>query len=272
MIDESEDQDMGFSDDILMAYANGGLDQATRSNIETAMGRDAALAQRVATYQAKAQAQAQSLGQSQSPAQAQARPQRMAAPRRGATVVQLAAVRATRAASQQAARKARKVQHWSWLEWSAVLMALALGAAAGKFLLTDWQPEAQAPASVAWRDGALLAQGRLALALDQAPGGAGGVYGGTVRIAASFAAADGSYCRGFLASSGGQDMAGLACKNGGAWKLQVWMQTPKPAQPGAARSGAELPAAVQALVEQRSGGRLLDAAAEHDAMQKGWQR
>lgn len=206
---------MGFSDDILMAYANGSLDQATRAEIDAAMARDAVLAQRVAACQALRQAQP-----------------RMAAPRRGATVVQLAAVRATRAATQQAARRARKVQSWSWLEWSAVIMALALGAAAGKFLLTDWQPEAQAPASVTWRDGALIAQGRLALALDQAPGGAAGVYGGTVRIVSSFVATDGSYCRGFTATSGGQEMAGVACKSGAAWKLPVWMQLPRPAQAG----------------------------------------
>lgn len=247
---------MGFSDDILMAYAGGSLDQATRAEIETAMARDAVLAQRVAAYQAQSQRLAQP---------------RMAAPRREATVVQLAAVRATRAASVQAARRARKVQSWSWMEWSAVLMALALGAVAGKFLLTDWQPEAQAPASVLWRDGALIAQGRLALALDQAPGGAS-VYGGTVRIASSFIANDGSYCRGFSATSGGQDMAGLACKRGGAWKLSVWMQSTKMAQSGDLKAGAELPAAVLAVMEQKSSGQLLDAAGEHDAMQKSWQR
>jgi hypothetical protein len=258
MIAGSEDRDMGFSDDILMAYAGGGLDPATRSAIEAAMERDAVLAQRVAAYQAQHQAQRQT--------------RRVATPRRGATVVQLAAVRATRAASQQAARKARKMQNWSWLEWSAVFVALALGVAAGKYLLTDWQPEAQAPASVTWRDGALIAQGRLALALDQAPGGAAGVYGGTVRIASSFVASDGSYCRGFAATSGGQDMAGLACKTGGAWKLPIWMQAPKGGAPGAARGTTELPAAVQAVMEQRSGGQMLDAAGEREAMQKGWLR
>ncbi len=249
---------MGFSDEILMAYAGGGLDQATRTAIESAMERDAVLAQRVAAYQALAQRQAQ--------------PRRAALPRRGATVVQLAAVRATRAASQQAARRARKVQQWSWLEWSALFAALALGAVAGKFLLTDWQPEAQAPASVGWRDGALVAQGRLALALDQAPAGAAGVYGGTVRIASSFVAGDGAYCRSFTATSGGQEMAGLACRHGGAWKLPIWMQVPRTGQAGAVKAGMELPAAVQAVMEQKSEGRMLDAAAEHDAMQKGWLR
>jgi hypothetical protein len=35
---------------------------------------------------------------------------------------------------------------------------------------------------------------------------------------------------------------------------------------------AELPAAVQAVVEQRSNGATLDAAAERDAMQNAWLR
>jgi hypothetical protein len=246
---------MSFSDDILMAYADGELDLATRRAVESAMERDALLAQRVARCQADAQAR-----------------RRLAGPRRrGATVVQLAAVRATRAATQQAARKARKAQRWSWLEWSALAVVLVVGVVAGKFGLADWQPDPQAPASVAWRDGALVAQGRLALALDQAPGGTAGVYGGSVRIGASFVSADGSYCRSFTASGSTQEMAGLACKNGGVWKLPMLLQNPR--QPGAARPPmAEPPAAVQAVVEQRSSGALLDAAAEQEAMQKGWLR
>ena len=251
---------MSFSDDILMAYADGQLDQATRRAVELAMQRDAALAQRVAQYQSARQ--------------------RMGGPRRGATVVQLAAVRATRAATQQAARKARKGWRWSWLEWGALALVLVLGVAAGKFWLADWQPDPQSQASVAWRDGALQAQGRLALALEQAPGGAAGVYGGSVRILSSFVAADGGYCRSFSATGSVQDMAGLACKSGGGWKLAVLMQQPRAAAqaqggaPGAAQrqAAAELPAAVQAVVEQRNSGILLDAAAEQDAMQKAWQR
>ncbi|CAN7527243.1 hypothetical protein LJR289_003632 [Pseudoduganella sp. LjRoot289] len=251
---------MSFSDDILMAYADGELDQATRRAVEQAMQRDAALAQRVAHYQSARQ--------------------RMAGPRRGATVVQLAAVRATRAATQQAARKARKGWRWSWMEWGVLAGVLMLGVAAGKFWLADWQPDPQAQASVAWRDGTLQAQGRLALALEQAPGGAAGVYGGSVRIVSSFVATDGSYCRSFSATGAVQDMAGLACKSGGGWKLPVLMQQPRPSnqaqggtQTGQLRQAAtELPAAVQAVVEQRSSGALLDAAAEQEAMRKAWQR
>lgn len=254
---------MSFSDDILMAYADGELDQATRQAVEAAVLRDAALAQRLAHFQAARR--------------------RMAGPRRGATVVQLAAVRATRAASQQAARKARKGWRWSWMEWGALAAVLAVGVVAGKFGLADWQPDPQAPPGVAWRDGALVAQGRLALALDQAPSGAGGVYGGSVRIVASFVAADGAYCRSFSANSahgsaagtgqgagqGNQELAGLACKGAAGWKLAVLVQSPaagdKPAR-------TELPAAVQAVAEQRSSGALLDAAAEQEAMQRGWLR
>jgi hypothetical protein len=82
---------------------------------------------------------------------------------------------------------------------------------------------------------------------------------------------DGSYCRSFTASGSTQEMAGLACKNGGGWKLPMLLQSPR--QPGAARPPMpEPPAAVQAVVEQRSSGALLDAAAEQEAMQKGWLR
>jgi len=243
---------MSFSDDILMAYADGELDVATRRAVEAAVLRDAALAQRLAHLQSARQ--------------------RLAGPRRGANVVQLAAVRATRAATQQAARKARKGWRWSWLEWGALAAVLALGVVVGKFGLAGWQPDPQAPPSVAWRDGALVAQGRLALALDQAPSGAGGVYGGSVRIAASFVAADGAYCRSFTAQGGGQgtqELAGLGCKSGAGWKLAVLVQNPAA---GTRQARAELPAAVQAVVEQRGSGALLDAAAEQEAMQRAWLR
>jgi hypothetical protein len=50
----------------------------------------------------------------------------------GANVVQLAAVRAQRLATQQAARKAAR-RHWGWLEWSALALVMVLGLAAGKF-------------------------------------------------------------------------------------------------------------------------------------------
>lgn len=248
---------MSFSDEILMAYADGQLGQATRRAVELAMQRDAALAQRVAHYQSARQ--------------------RMGGPRHGATVVQLAAVRATRAATQQAARKARRSWRWSWLEWGALVLVLILGVAAGKFLLADWQPDPQSQPSLAWRDGALQAQGRLALALEQAPGGVAGVYGGSVRILSSFVEAGGGYCRSFSATGNVQDMAGLACKSRGGWKVAVLVQQPRPANAaqgaGQLRQAAtELPAAVQAVVEQRNSGVLLDAAAEQEAMRKGWQR
>lgn len=195
---------MSFSDDILIAYANGELDQATRHAVEAAVLRDAALAQRLAHFQSTRQ--------------------RMAGPRRGANVVQLAAVRATRAATQQAARKARKRWRWSWLEWGVLAAVLGLGVVVGKFGLSAWQPDPQSQPSVAWRDGALLAQGRLGLALDQAPSGAGGVYGGSVRIAASFVALDGVYCRSFTTGGapGAQELAGLACKSGGCGNCRCW--------------------------------------------------
>ena len=41
-----------FSDEILMAYADGELDEATRRAVEEAMRKDAALARRVAQHKA----------------------------------------------------------------------------------------------------------------------------------------------------------------------------------------------------------------------------
>jgi hypothetical protein len=65
-----------------------------------------------------------------------------------------------------------------------------------------------------------------------------------------------------------QDLAGLACKAGQDWRVLLVVQNPRM---GGFRS-LELPAPVLQAVEQHISGDLLDPRAEHEAMQRGWQR
>ncbi|UTY56135.1 anti-sigma factor [Massilia sp. erpn] len=250
---------MSFSDDVLMAYADGELDQATRHAIEEAMQRDAGLAERVARFK---------LTHAGSSEAAQGRRRQ---PQHQAIVVQLAAVRARKEASQQAARRARHLWRWSWPVWTALLLTLALGMLAGRYGLMWLQTDAVSE-SVVSREGGLMAQGKLAAALEhQLMSNA--VAAGGVRIGLTFVSVDGLYCRSFIADGNVQDLAGLACKNGGEWRLPLLVQYVRPASPGASRQAAvEMPQVVQDAIDQRSGAQPLDERGERDAMRKGWKR
>ncbi len=268
---EGGDTIMTFSDETLMAYADGALDATTRHAVEAACARDATLARRVeqckmrrANFAGFAPGE-EALGQ-------------RVRPLRQATVVSLDVVRARREATQQAARKAGRERRWSWREWGALAGVLVLGVVAGKFGLSYLQEDDVRADLVASRDGTLVAQGRLATALEQQPSAARGAGPaaavGTIRIAMSFVSTDGAYCRSFASGSGSHQIDGLACKTGQEWRIPVLVQNPRPALAGNERAAIvdAMPSQVELSIEQRMSGEALDGRAEQAAMQKGWQR
>jgi anti-sigma factor RsiW len=267
---------MRFSDEVLMAYADGVLGAEMRQAVELAMQHDAALARRVAQYKTRRANAFAGFAPAEEPA-----PQRLRGVRQ-ATVINLGEVRARREASQLAARKAAQPKRWTWQVWGALCGVLLLGVAAGKFGL-DYlmQPDAGKAETLSSRDGSLTAQGRLAIALDQQLSSTQGgqlaaaalpasatAAASPVRIGASFVSNEGSYCRSFVSGGSVQDLAGLACKAGQDWRVLLVVQNPRM---GGFRS-LELPAPVLQAVEQHISGDLLDPRAEHEAMQRGWQR
>ncbi|MBJ7309680.1 anti-sigma factor family protein [Rugamonas sp. CCM 8940] len=268
---------MRFSDETLMAYADGGLDPATRQELEQAMGHDAGLARRVAHQRALRAALYAPLEGAARAEPAWPPPGRQ---RNGASVVQLASARASRAAQQGAARRAG-LHRWRWLEWSALglllVLSLGLGVMLGKSTLPDWRLPWSAGqpggAVLASADGVLTAQGLLATALDQQLGGAAPLAG-DVRVGLSFAARQGGYCRSFTLGGSNEDLSGLACRSGAQWRIPVLVQVMR-AQPqmGAYRMpGVNMPGALLEAIDQRIDGAMLDPHAELDALRKGWQR
>jgi hypothetical protein len=255
---------MSFSDETLMAYADGELDDATRLAIEAAMRGDSSIARRVARLRAARD----EVFADQEPSGARTRQ---------ANVVQLAAVRAQRLATQQAARKAVK-RHWGWLEWSALALVMVLGLAAGKFGLARWQPgwfgdPAPAPTEVASRNGTLVAQGKLDAALSQQMGGAAPSEG-NVRVGLSFLSNEGGYCRSFTLVGGNQDLVGIACRASEEWRIPALVQNarPQPAMGAYRMAGTEMPTAVLEAIDQRIVGGMLDTRAELEALRRNWQR
>jgi hypothetical protein len=236
---------MRFSDETLMAYADGELDPQERAAIEEAMRDDPAIANAVANHRAlRADVAAAFAGILDEPVPARLQPQ-VPAP-----VLSLDAARAERAVA-----KARRT--WSWPEWGALAAMLVVGVLAGKAL------PGGAPA-IAGNAGQVVAQGELASALDRQVGGQGG---GKVKVGVSFAARDGDYCRTFVMGTS----AGLACRAGGQWKIPVLSETAPEAGGGYRQAGSALPAAVLDAVDERIAGKPLDAAGEEAARARGWQ-
>ncbi|MFC0169286.1 hypothetical protein ACFFKC_14470 [Pseudoduganella danionis] len=265
------DRTTRFSDQILQAYADGVLDAATSRALESAMQHDSALALRVAQLRRKA------IGAASAEAGVKA----------GAKVVQLAGVRAERAA---AARKAGQ-RRWGGLEWSVLALVIAL--VLGLILLglygsrLGWWPSsaatsgtAPAPlasassgiAAVAAHDGSLLAQGSLLVALNQQPGGRT-TPDGEIRMGQSFMTQEGNYCRSFSLLGMQQDLTGLACREEGVWQVPLLVQNRRnvPALGSHRNATGDMPALLQEAIRQRKAGTALDAQAEELALQRRWQ-
>jgi hypothetical protein len=229
---------MTYSDDTLMAYADGELDPAERAAIEQAMRTDPAIAAAVERHRAlRADVAAAFAGILDEPVPARLHPP---AP---ANVVSLEAVR-------------EKRRRWSWPEWGALAATLVVGVLAGRMV------PGGAPA-IAGNGNQVVAQGELASALDRQ---VGGKTEGAVKVGVSFAARDGAYCRGFVMGSS----AGLACREGGQWRIPVLAEAEREAAGGYRQAGSALPPAVLDAIDARIAGKPLDAAGERAARARNW--
>jgi hypothetical protein len=251
--------------DDLMAYVDGELDAAARAGFEAELAADAGLRTAVARERALRATLAAAYDpvlDEPLPAALQAA---LSSPAASAEVVDLAAARAARPSAVTGRR-------WHWPEWGAMAACLALGIALGVEGLPFGPGGRAGPDTVARRaDGALVAQGALervlttSLAADApaVPGIAAGL---------SFNARDGRTCRSF-AIDGTTALAGLACRDGGAWQVRALMPgAGSAASTGGYRMAATaLPPALLQLVDTLRDGEVFDAAAERAARDRGWQ-
>lgn len=238
---------MRFSDETLIAFAAGALDEPTRRAVERAMRTDPALAAKVKQHMVMRdevfRAFARTLHES---------PPRLHTVATSAKVVHLDSVRAPRKEVAEAAPE----RVWSWREWGALGAALAAGVLAGALGLASVQDEIQL-ATVVGDGGMLTARGKLDTALSHQYANAARSAAG-IKIGVSFVGRDGQYCRVFGIGGAG----GLACRSGNEWKIPVLAE---------ASSGA-MPAAVVAAMDARAVGPALDARGEVAAVQRGWVR
>jgi len=248
---------MNFSDETLMAYADGELDAAQRGAVEQAMREDPRVAAAVERHRAlRAKVFGAYAGVLDEPVPERLRP---AAP--APSVVSLDAVREARRQATAGAKPA-DVRRPAWLQWGALAASLVVGVLAGSAWLGGGGEQAWVSADA---NGRLVAGAALASALsDQL---ASAQAQGPVRIGASFASKDGGYCRSFQL----EGSAGLACREGDSWRIPVFKE-------GAAadteyrQAASGMPAAVLEAIDERIEGAALDAAAERAARERGWKR
>jgi hypothetical protein len=244
---------MKYSDEILMAYADGELDEATRAEIDAAAAADPAVAAAIARHrQLRERLRAGFDRVLDEPV-----------PRRLVEALD-ASADAERAAGpaplpMRHAAPPAGVRRWSWPEWGALAATLVVGA----FLGFGLRP---APAPLMEREGGrLVAGGELArtlsgvLAQDAAPGA-------EIRPGLSFRGTGGEYCRTFAMG----ELAGLVCQDRGRWQIEMLATAPAVAMDGYRMAGVALPPAVLEAVEARLEGEPLDAAGEVEARERGW--
>jgi hypothetical protein len=246
---------MNYSDEILMAFADGELDEPQRSEVEAAVRTDPALASIVDGHRAlRRDVSAAFTGVLDEPL-----PARLQPPATG-KVLSFEAARSARA------RTTAPAPQRTWPRWAALAATVVVGVLAGGVWMDGGKGDSGNGAGAfvsADAGGRLTARGELAgalsrqLASEAAPGSA-------VRIGVSFATRDGGYCRSFSVGA----KAGLACRDGEAWRVPVL--TEKGATAGEYRQAASAPQAVLEAIDERIAGTTLDAAAERAARERGW--
>jgi hypothetical protein len=251
---------MSVSDETLMAYADGEVDEATRAIIEAAMRENPEVRRRIAEHRALREAMQGAF----SAVLDEPVPQRLIDAARGQTatparghVVDLAGAR--KAAAGQVPGRLRSWQPAAMA--ASVLVGVALG-------YVGWH--SAKPLVTTGSGGELVAGAGLAEALsnqlseDRSPGLA-------AITGLSFRAKSGDYCRTF-SLTGSHASFGLACHEGVGWKIKVLAQSP----PAASNSSNFRPAAsadppaVRAAIEESIDGEPLDRAGEIAARQRNW--
>jgi hypothetical protein len=243
---------MSFSDEVLMAYADGELDPALRAEVEAAMRADPAVASAVERHRAlRSDVFAAFAGVLEEPVPERLQPH--------------AGMRVKIDALQSAAARPLPAR-WSWPQWSAMAASLVVGVLAGAL---GWQHMhgGEPAATLARADGALVAQGPLAHALSEQLASEQGQDAG-VRLGVSFHAKDGSYCRSFMLGAAG----GLACRHGGEWRIPVLAEGASQQEGTYRQAGSDVPAAVLDAIDARIAGPALDAAGERAARGQGWRQ
>jgi hypothetical protein len=248
---------MQFSDETLMAYADGEVDADTRRQIEAAMALDPTIAERVARHRAlRMDLGAAFGGVLDEPVPSRLLDAANSSPASNrATVTDLSAARAAKSGG-------KKTGNWAWPQWTAIAASLLIGVLAGRSALQPSGSEMFAPG-----EGGIIATGDLSAALDNQLSGTSA--DANVRIGLSFRSKGGNYCRSFAAGSA----AGFACHEDAQWRVRALNETRARGADGEYRmAGSELPPAILTAIDDVMEGDALDKEQERAARERGWNK
>ena len=257
---------MSWTDDELMAYADGELTGVGLAAFDEALRHDVQLRGRVSALQAQRQRlSAAFAGVLEEPV-----PERLtallAAPGAEVTspqVVDLAAERERRHARRGAS---------NWAQWGGMAASVALGVALGMQMKLFSTPRSS-DALVSEVGGRMVAGGRLAQALNsQLAANPAAASSASVAVQLSFVDKRGQYCRTFSTDG----IAGLACREAADWAIQTTTTTTTTTAAAGPPSGemrqasSALPRVVLEAVDARMAGTALTAPQEQEARDRGW--
>jgi hypothetical protein len=254
--------------DDVMAYVDGELDAEAARAFAARLAADPALAERVE----RERALRRQLRAAYDPVLAEPVPAALAAllakPARAddGVVVDFASERSARAPRRVAAAN---VGFGRWAMAASALVGVAAGLALARFGAVPGGTEGNA--LLAASDGAWIARGALDDFLTHGLG-ADTAKVGDVRVGLSFVDRDGRYCRAF-ALPRLQSSAGVACRSGSGWRVEVLAATDATSTATAFRTAASTwPAAVVQAIDARRAGDMLDADTERAARDHAWRR
>ncbi|MEA3152105.1 MAG: hypothetical protein QOD56_3044 [Gammaproteobacteria bacterium] len=267
-----------FSDETLMAFADGELDATTRAAVDAAMREDPEVAKRVAQHRAlRAKLQLAYASELD-----EAPPKRLLAAARAAATPKLEAVAGAGSVRQSAAaapatvsniadaRKASAARRPAapprWRPLLSMAASLVIGVGVGYLGLRH------ADSVIGHDGGTLVAKGDLADALSNQLG-SDRARSAPVQIGLSFLSKSGDYCRVFTLS-GAASPAGVACHHSNVWQIRALAQDGNGAagsQPGTYRTASSgLSPLILDAVQQQMAGEPLDQSGETQARQRGW--
>lgn len=273
-----------FPDELLMAFADGELRGAERQNVVDYLSRNPAARERVAMFALTRDGLIRLLNE----------PLIEPVPERLLATIMGAKSRSSFGAAGRAPPARRTATLWDTLASSLggffsrsslalPAAALAAGAVAGIVAAPHLTPHGvpaagSLPALIAMREGAIVATGSLASALESAPGGkpatlASADGAATLKPVLTFEAEDGRYCRQYtLTTPGFSRSAGLACRGAaGQWQIEAAValgQAPQSDKPVVQPSGND--GEIEDKVARMMKGNAIAGASEQGLIDRHW--
>jgi hypothetical protein len=255
---------MRFSEETLMAYADGELNADTRVAVDAATAQDSDLADAVALQIENRQALSSRLHAAFDSALTEEVPARLLAAANAALATIPIDTPAVSTHVRAPIESSEAVRRWGVSQWGAIVASLCVGVLVGRFAFE------RADGPFVAEQGRMTAHGELSEALSIQAGGTLDRDTG-IQMGVSYLAKTGDYCRTFTLRNENM-LAGLACRRQNAWTIDALTRTTANASGAYRMAGAAIPALLLGIVESTIAGDPLDNEQEAQARERGWQR